>query len=615
MSEDGAGLDRRHFLLGAVGVGAGAMLTACTGNKKKAAALRPLRAAAAGAAGSNDAPGTAVTIGFSSPAADHGWTGAIAKNAASEAAKYSDVKLQTVQATNDVAAQIAGIQTLITKKVDVIVMLPYDGKQLTQVALTGQQAGIPVVNLDRVFDTPRASRIWIGGDNYGMGVSAGQYIGSTLKKKGVSNPVIGEIAGIDSLPLTQQRSQGFKDALAEFGFKVGPRQAAQFTAQSGQSVTAAMLAGDESFRRDLEPRRRPGHRRARGDQPGPPVGVLHGGRRRLGERDAADQGRQRRPQGHRALPADDGLLGDPDGAAYRPQQGDVRPRAAGGAGLDHPVLGHRRQDERRQVPPAGLRVLASRGRRRPQIGSTVDNDTKATLRVGMVGYAFMGAAHSLAWRTAGRVYDLPLRPAMVAICGRNGAAAAAAASRLGWESSTTDWKELIERDDIDLIDICTPGDTHAEIAIAALEAGKHVLCEKPVSNTVAEAEAMFAAAEAARQRGIRSMAAYNYRRVPALALARSLVADGKLGVIRHVRAFYLQDWIVDPEFPLVWRLRKDLAGSGALGDIGAHIVDLAQFILGDVLTGVSALTETFVKERPLPEASSGLSAVGGTRPR
>jgi predicted dehydrogenase len=242
----------------------------------------------------------------------------------------------------------------------------------------------------------------------------------------------------------------------------------------------------------------------------------------------------------------------------------------------------------------------------------VDNDTKATLRVGMVGYGFMGAAHSLAWRTAGRVYDLPLRPAMVAICGRNGAAAAAAAGRLGWESSTTDWKQLVGRDDIDLIDICTPGDTHAEIAIAALEAGKHVLCEKPVSNTVAEAEAMFAAAEVARQRGIRSMAAYNYRRVPALALARSLVADGKLGVIRHVRAFYLQDWIVDPEFPLVWRLRKDLAGSGALGDIGAHIVDLAQYILGDVLTGVSALTETFVKERPLPEASSGLSAISGT---
>jgi len=248
MSDHDAGLNRRHFLLGAVGVGAGAMLTACTGNKAKPAAASTSGAAApAGAATSNDAPGTTVNIGFSSPAADHGWTGAIAKDATSEAARYSDVKLQAVQATNDVAAQIAGIQTLITKKVDVIVMLPYDGKQLTQVALTAMQAGIPVVNLDRVFDTPRASRIWVGGDNYGMGVSAGQYIGTTLKKKGVSSPVIGEIAGIDSLPLTQQRSQGFKDALAEFGFKVGPRQAAQFTAQSGQSVAASMLAATNHF--------------------------------------------------------------------------------------------------------------------------------------------------------------------------------------------------------------------------------------------------------------------------------------------------------------------------------------------------------------------------------
>jgi ribose transport system substrate-binding protein len=246
MSEHGDGLDRRHFLLGAVGVGAGAMLTACTGNSTKKASTTA--AAAAGAAtGAHDAPGKALTIGFSSPAADHGWTGAIAKNAASEAAKYSDVKLEAVQATNDVAAQIAAIQTLINKKVDVIVMLPYDGKQLTPVALQATQAGIPVVNLDRVFDTPRASRVWIGGDNYGMGVSAGQYIGSTLKKKGVSNPIIGEIAGIDSLPLTQQRSQGFKDALSEFGFKVGPRQAAQFTVESGQSVAASMLQATPKF--------------------------------------------------------------------------------------------------------------------------------------------------------------------------------------------------------------------------------------------------------------------------------------------------------------------------------------------------------------------------------
>ncbi|MDQ1682660.1 MAG: hypothetical protein QOH99_1201, partial [Frankiaceae bacterium] len=224
--------------------------------------------------------------------------------------------------------------------------------------------------------------------------------------------------------------------------------------------------------------------------------------------------------------------------------------------------------------------------------------TGGSLGIGMVGYAFMGAAHSQAWRTAGRVFDLPLRPDMVALCGRNGAAAGAAAARLGWSTVETDWRQLIARDDVHLIDICTPGDSHAEIAIAALEAGKHVLCEKPLANTVAEAEAMVAAAEVARGKGIRSMVAFNFRRVPAVALARSLVASGRLGTIRHVRAVYLQDWIVDPQFPLVWRLQKDKAGSGALGDIGAHIVDAAQFILGDVLTGVSALTETFIKERP-----------------
>jgi predicted dehydrogenase len=228
----------------------------------------------------------------------------------------------------------------------------------------------------------------------------------------------------------------------------------------------------------------------------------------------------------------------------------------------------------------------------------------------MVGYAFMGAAHSQAWRTAGRVFDLPLRPAMVALCGRNGAAAQEAADRLGWASVETDWKRLLVRDDVALVDVCTPGDSHAEIAIAALEAGKHVLCEKPLANTVAEAEAMVAAAETARGQGIRSMVGFNYRRVPAIALARKLVADGKLGTVRHVRAVYLQDWILDPEFPLVWRLQRERAGSGALGDLGAHIVDLAQFILGDLVTGVSALTETFIRERPLPQSSSGLSATG-----
>jgi predicted dehydrogenase len=228
----------------------------------------------------------------------------------------------------------------------------------------------------------------------------------------------------------------------------------------------------------------------------------------------------------------------------------------------------------------------------------------------MVGYAFMGAAHSQAWRTANRFFDLPLRPDLAVLCGRDATAVAAAAQKLGWRSVETDWKQLLARDDVALVDVCTPGDTHAEIAIAALDAGKHVLCEKPLANTVAEARAMVAAAERARAAGVRSMVGFNYRRVPAVALARQLVADGRIGQVRHVRAQYLQDWIVDPEFPLVWRLQVDKAGSGALGDIGAHIVDMAQFVIGDRLAGVSALTETFVKERPLAAATSGLAAEG-----
>ncbi|WP_420330293.1 Gfo/Idh/MocA family protein [Micromonospora endolithica] len=226
----------------------------------------------------------------------------------------------------------------------------------------------------------------------------------------------------------------------------------------------------------------------------------------------------------------------------------------------------------------------------------------------MVGYAFMGAAHSQAWRTVNRVYDLPARARMALICGRDTGKVADAADRLGWEAYTTDWRDLISRDDIDVVDVCTPGDSHAEIALAALAAGKHVLCEKPLANTVAEARAMAAAAATAQAAGVRSMCGFNYRRVPAVTMMRQLVAEGRLGVIRHVRATYLQDWIVDPQFPLVWRLQRDRAGSGALGDIGAHIIDLTQFVTGQLITGVSAVTETFVKERPLPAGSSGLAA-------
>ena len=239
-------------------------------------------------------------------------------------------------------------------------------------------------------------------------------------------------------------------------------------------------------------------------------------------------------------------------------------------------------------------------------------DNKETLGVGMVGYAFMGAAHSHAWRSAGRFFQLPMDVDMAVVCGRTEPGVVEARDHLGWRDYETDWRRLLDRDDVSLVDICTPGDTHAEIAIAALEAGKHVLCEKPLANTVAEAEAMTAAATAAGARGVRSMVGFTYRRVPAIGLARRLVADGRIGTIRHVRAQYLQDWITDPEAPLSWRLQKDRAGSGALGDIGAHIVDLTQYITGEHLTGVSAMLETFVKERPIPTEASGLSGVAGT---
>jgi predicted dehydrogenase len=227
-----------------------------------------------------------------------------------------------------------------------------------------------------------------------------------------------------------------------------------------------------------------------------------------------------------------------------------------------------------------------------------------TIGVAMVGYAFMGRAHSLAWHAVPRAFDVPVRPRLAAICGRDKVATQRAASRLGWASAETDWRALIERDDVDLIDICAPGDLHAPIAIAALQAGKHVLCEKPLANTLAEAQAMNEAADAAYPGGARAMVGFNYRRVPALALARKLVEQGRIGTLRHVRAVYLQDWLADPQAPMTWRMQAERAGSGALGDLGAHIVDLARYLTADEITDVSALTATFISERPL----------GGERP-
>jgi predicted dehydrogenase len=228
------------------------------------------------------------------------------------------------------------------------------------------------------------------------------------------------------------------------------------------------------------------------------------------------------------------------------------------------------------------------------------------LNVAMVGYGFMGAAHSQGWRTAPRFFDLPMQPRMKTIVGRDAAKVEAARQQFGWEEAETDWTKLIDRDDIHLIDICTPGDTHADIAIAALQAGKHVMCEKPLANTVEEAERMAVAAEEAARNGVFAMVGFSYRRVPALIFARQLVREGRIGEIRQVRAAYLQDWLSDAEGPMTWRLDKAKAGSGSLGDIGAHAVDAVQFITDQTLDSVSGVLETLVKERPLLGEQVGL---------
>jgi predicted dehydrogenase len=227
-----------------------------------------------------------------------------------------------------------------------------------------------------------------------------------------------------------------------------------------------------------------------------------------------------------------------------------------------------------------------------------------TWNVGLIGYKFMGKAHSNAYKSVGMFFPLKNRVVMKAICGRDEAAVRKAAETWGWESYETDWKKLIRRSDIDVIDVSTPGNLHAEMAIAAARAGKHVLCEKPLANSLDEARRMQKAVEKA---GVKNMVFFNYRRVPAVNFARRLIREGKLGEIYHFRGAYLQDWITDPEFPLVWRLDKDVAGSGALGDIGAHILDLALFLIGDI-TEVVADMKTFIKKRPLLESGSAFFA-------
>src|SRR3954454_22874290 len=205
MSETPINVGRRRFLLGAGALGAGAVLTACTSNSSgaNAAASSAAPAASGASSGAGTNAGTAITIGFSAPEADHGWIGAITSNAKAEAGKFSEVTLEAVEGTNDVNQQISQVETLISKKVDVIVILPFDGKALTETGIKSMRAGIPVVNLDRVFDSPQAARAWIGGDNYGMGAAAGRYVAAQMKAKSISDPVIAEIQGIANLPLTQ----------------------------------------------------------------------------------------------------------------------------------------------------------------------------------------------------------------------------------------------------------------------------------------------------------------------------------------------------------------------------------------------------------------------------
>lgn len=217
--------------------------------------------------------------------------------------------------------------------------------------------------------------------------------------------------------------------------------------------------------------------------------------------------------------------------------------------------------------------------------------------VGMLGYAFMGKAHSNAYKKLPyMMYPPPAIPRLIAICGRNEDAVREAARRFGYEGYYTDWREMMQDDRIQLFDNGAPNYLHAEPCIAAAQAGKHVFCEKPLARTAAEAKRMLEAVETA---GVRHMVGFNYRFVPAIRQARDLIANGALGDIYHFRALYLQEWITDPNFPLIWRLDKDAAGSGSLGDLGAHIIDLARFLVGEPRS-VMGLTKTFIAERPLP---------------
>lgn len=229
------------------------------------------------------------------------------------------------------------------------------------------------------------------------------------------------------------------------------------------------------------------------------------------------------------------------------------------------------------------------------------------INVGMVGYKFMGKAHSNAYRALPMFFPDAVKPEMKVICGRDPQGLEQARAQFGWQSSVTDWRELVQRDDVDIVDINAPSDAHKEIAIAAARAGKHLFCEKPLALTLADSREMLEEAEKA---GVKHMVGFNYRFAPAVQLAKKLITEGRIGEIHHFRGVFLQDWILDPSFPLVWRLQKEIAGSGSHGDLGAHVIDMARFLVGE-FREVIGMSETFVKRRPVAAAMTGLSAKGG----
>lgn len=218
----------------------------------------------------------------------------------------------------------------------------------------------------------------------------------------------------------------------------------------------------------------------------------------------------------------------------------------------------------------------------------------AEINVGIVGTKFMGRAHSNAFIDVPYFFQVPRRPRLRAACGRDQDSLEAFASRFGWETTETDWQRLVERDDIELVDICTSNRTHMPIAVAAAQKGKHIFCEKPIAMNADEARQMY---EAAEEAGVTHMVAFNYRRAPAIQLARQLIEQGKIGQVRHFNAVYYQDWLVDPQFNYVWRHDVKEGGSGAHGDMNAHTVDLARYLVGEMVA-VSGAQEIFVKERP-----------------